>query len=233
MPPRKLTRESVVAQAVGVADRSGIEALTMRALARDLGVEAMSLYHHVANKEQLLDAIVDRVYAEVEPPIVGGDWRAGMRARALSLRAALRRHPWALPLMESRRSPGPATLAYHEATLACLRAAAFPPRLVAHAAAVVDAFVYGFVLQETTLPFDSGEAAAAFVSDEPLGGQLADYPHMAWFAREVVLAPDYSFEREFGPGLDLILDGLAARLAATGPTREPEGLPPGVEDSAG
>ena len=164
MPPRKLTRESVVAQAVGVADRSGIEALTMRALARDLGVEAMSLYHHVANKEQLLDAIVDRVYAEVEPPIVGGDWRAGMRARALSLRAALRRHPWALPLMESRRSPGPATLAYHEATLACLRAAAFPPRLVAHAAAVVDAFVYGFVLQETTLPFDSGEAAAAFVS---------------------------------------------------------------------
>lgn len=211
MPPRKLTRDAVVTAAVEVADAHGIAALTMRGLARQLGVEAMSLYHHFASKEAVLDAMVDRVYGEIVLPADRGDWREELRRRSVSVREALHRHPWALPLMESRRAPGPATLAYHDANIACLRAAGFPAHQVAHAYAVIDAFVYGFALQEATLPFDSGEEAAAMVREEPIGDALAAYPNMAWFAEHVVLAPGYSFSREFGPGLDLVLDGLAAQ----------------------
>jgi AcrR family transcriptional regulator len=211
MPPHKLTRESVVSAAVDLADREGIAALTMRSLARHLGVEAMSLYHHLPNKEALLDAMVDRVYAAIELPPPDGDWRSGLRNRSESVRTVLLRHPWALPLMESRHAPGPANLAYHEATIACLRAAGFGPAQVAHAYAVIDAFVYGFVLQETTLPFDSGEEAAAMVTDGPFGEFLATYPNMTWFTTNVILAPGYSFAREFVPGLELVLDGIAER----------------------
>jgi AcrR family transcriptional regulator len=212
MPPRKLTREGVLDTAVAMADAEGLGRLTMRRLAGELGVEAMSLYHHVANKDALLDGMVDRVYDEVVLPDAAGDWRAELRRRSVSVRQALTRHPWALPLMESRRAPGPATLAYHDANIACLRAAGFTPEHVAHAYAVVDAFVYGFVLQETTLPFDSGPEAAEFVSAGPLAELIAAYPHMAWFAEHVVLAPGYTFGREFEPGLDLVLDGVAALL---------------------
>lgn len=212
MPPRKLTRESVLDAAVVMADAEGLSRLTMRRLAGELGVEAMSLYHHVANKDALLDGMVDRVYAEVVLPDASGDWRVELRRRSLSVREVLGRHPWALPLMESRRTPGPATLAYHDANIACLRAGGFSPRHVAHAYAVVDAFVYGFVLQETTLPFDSGAEAADFVSTGPLAELLAAYPNMAWFAQHVVLADGYTFAREFEPGLELVLDGVAALL---------------------
>ena len=210
MPPRKLTPESVVTGAMDVADGQGIEALTMRGLARELGVEAMSLYHHFAGKEALLDAMVDRVYGEVDLPAATGDWHTELRRRSVSVRAVVHRHPWALPLMESRRRPGPATLAYHDANIGCLRAAGFPPEQVAHAYAVVDAFVYGFLLQELTLPFDSGPEAAAMITEEPFGEGLKAYPNMTWFAEHVVLAADYSFAREFEPGLDLVLEGIGA-----------------------
>ncbi len=213
MPPRKLTPDAVVVAAMELADRQGIEALTMRGLARQLGVEAMSLYHHFASKETLLDAMVDRVYAEIVLPAAGKDWRGELLRRSVSAREVLRRHPWALPLMESRRAPGQATLAYHDANIACLRTAGFAPEQVAHAYAIVDAFVYGFVLQEATLPFDSGDQAAAMIREAPFGDALAAYPNMAWFAERVVLAPGYSFEREFLPGLELILDGLGAGLS--------------------
>ena len=212
MRPRKLTREGVLDTAVAMADAEGIGRLSMRRLAGELGVEAMSLYHHVANKDALLDAMVDRVYAEVVLPDASGDWRSELRRRSVSVRAVLSRHPWALPLMESRRAPGPATLAYHDANIACLRAAGFTPGQVAHAYAVVDAFVYGFVLQETTLPFDSGAEAADLVSAGPLAELVGAYPNMAWFAENVVLAPGYTFAREFEPGLELVLDGVAALL---------------------
>lgn len=211
MPARKLTPQAVVTTALALADRHGLEALTMRGLARELGVEAMSLYHHFASKDALLDAMVDRVYAAILLPEASGQWRAELRRRSVSVRQVLHAHPWALPLMESRRAPGPANLAYHEANIACLRAAGFTPEQVAHAYAIVDAFVYGFVLQETTLPFDTGEQAAAMVTDAPMGQLIAAYPNMAWFTEHVVLAPGYSFEREFAPGLELLLDGIAAR----------------------
>lgn len=212
MPPRKLTREGVLDTAVTMADAEGIGRLSMRRLAGELGVEAMSLYHHVANKEALLDGMVDRVYAEVALPDPARDWRAELRRRSLSVRAVLGRHPWALPLMESRGAPGPATLAYHEANIACLRSAGFTPAQVAHAYAVVDAFVYGFVLQETSLPFRSGSEAADLVSAGPLAEVVAAHPNMAWFTQHVVLAPGYDFSREFEPGLDLVLEGIAALL---------------------
>lgn len=218
VPLHKLTPDAVVSAAIGVADRRGLTALTMRSLARELGVEAMSLYHHFAGKEALLDAMVDRVYGEIALPEAGQDWREGFRARSLSVRSVLRRHPWALPLLESRRAPGPATLAYHDANVACLRAAGFPPRLLAHAYAVIDAYVLGFVLQEATLPFDSGPEAAAMIAEEPFGPALTAFPHMAWFAREIVLEPGYTFEREFEPGLVLVLDALDALRARAEPT---------------
>ncbi len=207
----RLTRAVVIETAVAMADAHGLDGVTMRSLAGQLGVEAMSLYHHVPGKEALLDGMVDLVYGEIELPAADGQWRTGLRRRSESVRAVLRRHPWALPLMESRHTPGPANLAYHEANIACLRAAGFTPAEVAHAYAIVDAFVYGFVLQETTLPFDTGEQAAAMVTDAPMGQLIAAYPNMAWFTEHVVLAPGYSFEREFAPGLELLLDGIAAR----------------------
>jgi len=209
MPAKKLTPDAVLVTALAIADRHGIEALTMRGLARELGVEAMSLYHHVASKDVLLDAMVDRVYAEIALPAADGNWREELRRRSASVREVLRRHPWALPLMESRRSPGPANLAYHDANIACLRAAGLTPAQVAHAYAVVDAFVYGFVLQELMLPFDSGPEAEAMIRDEPWGEAVTAHPNMAWFAEHVVLAPGYTFEREFAPGLALVLDGIA------------------------
>ncbi len=213
MPRPRLTRDRVLETAVAMADTHGLDRLTMRSLAGELGVEAMSLYHHVAGKDALLDGMVDLVYREIELPSAEGDWRESLRRRSVSVREALRRHPWALPLMESRRTPGPATLAYHDANIACLRAAGFTPRQVAHAYAVLDAFVYGFLLQETTLPFDSGEQAAEMVATGPIGALMAAYPHMAWFAEQVVAEPGYSFAREFAPGLELVLDGIAALLA--------------------
>ena len=215
VPARKLTPQAVVTTALALADRHGLEALTMRGLARELGVEAMSLYHHFASKDALLDAMVDRVYAAILLPEASGQWRAELRRRSVSVRQVLHAHPWALPLMESRRAPGPANLAYHEANIACLRAAGFTPEQVAHAYAIVDAFVYGFVLQEATLPFESGDEAAAMIEQDAFGEALASYPNMVWFTQEVILGPGYSFTREFEPGLDLVLDGIQSRLSST------------------
>jgi AcrR family transcriptional regulator len=215
VPPRKLTPQAVVTTALAIADRHGLEALTMRGLARELGVEAMSLYHHFASKDALLDAMVDRVYAAILLPEASGQWRAELRRRSVSVRQVLHAHPWALPLMESRRAPGPANLAYHEANIACLRAAGFTPEQVAHAYAIVDAFVYGFVLQEATLPFESGDEAAAMIEQDAFGEALASYPNMVWFTQEVILGPGYSFTREFEPGLDLVLEGIQSRLSST------------------
>lgn len=216
MPPRKLTPQAVIDTAVAQADQIGLDGLTMRGVARELGVEAMSLYHHFANKDALLDAMVDAVYAEVDVPAATGPWREELRARSRSVRHVLRRHPWALPLMESRRRPGPANLRYHEANIACLRAAGFSPAGVARAYAVIDAFVYGFVLQETTLPFESGPEAAAMIQDDSWGAALQGYPHMNWFAETVILEPGYDFALEFEPGLEMVLSAVASLPHAAG-----------------
>jgi AcrR family transcriptional regulator len=207
-PRVPLSRERVLRAAVALADGSGLESLTMRRLGEAVGVEAMSLYNHVANKGDLLDGMVDLVFSEIHLPEPGVDWRTAMRRRAASARRALSRHPWAIGLMESRTSPGPATLRHHDAVLASLRRGGFSIELAAHAFSALDSYVYGFALQEASLPFDTAEETAE-VAQMILGQLPADeYPYLAELTIEHVLQPGYDYGDEFEFGLDLILDGL-------------------------
>jgi len=161
-PP--LSRQRVIEAAARVADTSGLAGVSMRTVGREVGVEAMSLYHHVAGKEALLDGLADWVFEQVALPVAGAPWRTEMEARAHSARRVLAAHPWGLGLLESRRSPGPATLGHHDAVLGCLRSAGFTVALAAHAFSVLDAYTYGFVLTEVNLPFEPGESTEDFVS---------------------------------------------------------------------
>jgi len=206
--PRTLSRERVLETALTLADKDGLEGLTMRRLGQALGVEAMSLYNHVANKEELLNALIDIVFGEIEIDCSGGDWKSAMRKRAISARDVLGWHRWAIGLMESRTNPGPATLAHHEAVLRCLREAGFSVELAGHAYSALDSYIYGFALQQASLPFDTGEQAAEVtgaIMEQFASGQ---YPYMAEFATERVMKPGYSYAAEFEFGLDLLLDGL-------------------------
>src|SRR5918911_234734 len=155
-----LSRDRVLRAAVTFADQHGIGALTMRRLGEALGVEAMSLYNHVANKADLLDGMVDTVFGEIDLPAADVDWRSAVRQRAVSARRALGCHRWAIGLMESRSSPGPATLRHHDAVLGCLRRAGFSIELTGHAYAVLDSYIYGFALQEASLPFEDTDSTA-------------------------------------------------------------------------
>lgn len=206
-----LSRERVLHGALAVADAGGIGSLTIRSLAQALGVKPMSVYHHVANKDEILDGIVDLVFQEIELPSADGDWRAELRRRAESARRVLRRHPWALGLLESRTTPGPATLRHHNAVLGILRGAGFSVPMAAHAYALLDSYVYGFALQETTLPFDGPQSVTDVV--EPMTQQdFADaYPHLVEMATEHILKPGYDFGDEFDFGLDVILDALTQK----------------------
>src|SRR6266480_8134261 len=154
-----LSRDQVLQAAIALADEGGVGALSMRKLGQVLGVEAMSLYNHVASKGDLLDGMVDVVFSEIGLPAGDVGWKAAMRQRAVSAREALARHRWAIGLMESRGSPGPATLRHHDAVLGCLRQAGFSIELTAHAYSLLDSYIYGFALQEASLPFDSAEEA--------------------------------------------------------------------------
>lgn len=205
-----LTRARVVDAASRVADAGGLAAVSMRNVGRELGVEAMSLYHHIAAKDALLDALADQIFTEIDLPPVDAPWRPAMAGRAASARAVLSRHPWALGLIESRRNPGPASLRHHDAVLGCLRRNGFSVALAAHAFSLLDAYVYGFVLTEVNLPFEPGEAAEEFV--DALALPADDYPHLVEMVAEQVRGRDYAYGSEFGYGLELILDGLAGRL---------------------
>jgi AcrR family transcriptional regulator len=207
-PRTPLSRERVLDAAVALADESGIESLTMRKLGEAVGVEAMSLYNHVANKDDILDGIIDLVFSEIDLPTGQTGWKPAMRQRAISARQALRRHPWATSLMESRRTPGPANIGHHDAVLGILRNAGFTIELAAHAYSLLDSYIYGFALQEASLPFQTPEETAE-VAQEIMAAFPADaYPHLAEIATEHVLQPGYDYGEEFLYGLDLILDGL-------------------------
>ena len=207
-----LSRDRVLRAAVAIADADGIGSLTMRSLAQELGVKPMALYYHVANKEEILDGIVDLVFSEIELPTANGDWRSEIVRRANSARLVLRRHPWAIGLMESRKTPGAATLRHHDATIGTLRAAGFSVEMTAHAYALLDSYIYGFALQEVSLPFEGPETVADVA--EPMMQQFpADaYPHLVEMATEYVLQPGYDFGNEFKFGLGVILDALASSL---------------------
>jgi AcrR family transcriptional regulator len=216
-PRTPLTRERILRAAVALVDRDGVGALSMRRLARELGVEAMSLYHHVAGKDALLDGMVDLVFGEIELPAAGIGWKTTMRRRAVSARAALRRHPWAINLMESRRTPGPANLRHHDAVIGCLRRAGFPVALTARAYSLLDAYIYGFAVQEASLPFDTPEETAEVAQAIMAELSAGTYPHLAELASEHVLQPGYDYGDEYEAGLDLILDGLERAAMAAGP----------------
>nr|WP_281360157.1 TetR/AcrR family transcriptional regulator [Isoptericola halotolerans] len=212
----------IVEAAVAVADDGGLTAVSMRQVGRRLGVEAMSLYHHLANKDALLDALADWVYTQVRLPAVGDPWRAAMAARAASARQVLARHPWALGLVESRRTPGPALLRHHDVVLGCLRAGGFPVAMASQAFATIDSYVYGFVLTEQSLPFAASDDVEEFVDEMELPQDR--YPHLAEMVSELVVGGGYRFADQFDDGLELVLDGLERRLTE----RRPAGrrLPP-------
>ncbi len=221
-PRGHLNKERVFRAAVDLADREGLESLTMRKLAGELGVGAMSLYYYVPNKDELVTGMVDIVFSEIELPPGDVDWRAAMRRRALSTREALNRHRWAVGLMESQAMPGPASIRLHDAVLGCLREAGFSFEMTIQAYSVLDAYIYGFALQEKTVPFDSAEDAASLAQqqvrqleaqaqDQRLAALADEYPYIAEVVAGHVAKVGYDFGHAFEYGLDLILDALEER----------------------
>jgi AcrR family transcriptional regulator len=210
-----LSRERVVDAAVALARREGMDALTMRRLADELGAGAMSLYHHVPGKDELLVAMIDVVFAEIELPPKDLEWRAAMRRRALSTREALNRHRWAVGLMESPRMPGPASARLHDAVLGCLREGGFSIELTIQAYSVLDAYIYGFALQEASVPFEDAEGAAEVAEEQVQESDAwADYPYLAEVVAGHVAKVGYDFASAFEYGLDVVLDALEARRLA-------------------
>lgn len=202
-----LTREKVLRVAVSLADESGIESLSMRVLGRQLGVEAMSLYNHVANKDDLLDGMVDLVIDEIEHPRLDVDWREAMRVRAYSARAAFTRHPWAARFIDSRVSGGLGRLRYFESVLGVLRRAGFTVDLSARAFSLIDSYIYGFGRQSLNMTSGDEEgmqAAESFLQALPTEA----FPYLAEMASMHSSSPGYDEAADFAFGLNLILDGL-------------------------
>ena len=212
-PRAPLSTERVLETAVALADRDGLESLTMRRLADELGAGAMSLYHYVPNKEQLLDGMIDIVFGEIEPPSLELPWRTAMRRRAVSTRAALNRHRWAVGLMEGRSNPGPAGIRIREAILGCLREAGFSIEMTIQAYSVQDAYIYGFALQERSLPFESAEESTevAEATTRDVADLAERFPYLAEVVAGHVAKVGYDFAAAFEYGLDLILDALEKR----------------------
>ena len=209
-----ITRERAIRVAISLADAGGIESLSMRKLAVELGIEAMSLYYHVKSKDDILDGMLDVVHSEFATPRAGDEWRSAMRTRADSTRSVLARHPWAISI-KARTSPGPATLGHLDSVIGCFAAAGFSMRLTGHAISILDSYVLGFAQQEASLPLDPtgdiGPAAEEIIAQQEA---MADaYPNLATMATSLVLQPGYAYGNEFEFGLELILDGIAAALS--------------------
>jgi AcrR family transcriptional regulator len=207
-PRIPLSRDRVLSAAVTLADQDGIESLSMRKLAQEFGVVPMALYKHVANKDDMLDGMVDVVFSEIDLPPGGTDWKAGMRQRAISARRVLARHRWAIGLTESRMKPGATNLRHHDSVIGCLREAGFSIEMAIHAYSALDSYIYGFALQEQTLPFDNpgdvGEVAEEMLSQFP----AEEYPYLKETIVELIDKSGWEYADEFEFGLDLILEGL-------------------------
>jgi AcrR family transcriptional regulator len=212
--PRRapLSRELVLQTALRLADQGGLVSLTMRRLGQELGVEAMAMYYYFANRDLIVDGIVDLVFAEIDLHASDGAWKAAMRRRAISLRDVLLRHRWAIGLMESRRNGGPASLRHHDAVIASLRAGGMDIPMTAHAYSLLDSYIYGFALTKMTLPFDTGEEIAEVAQGLAQSFDLNAYPHLVEMMGHA-LQPGYDYGDEFEYGLDAILDSLERALA--------------------
>lgn len=214
-PHNPLSRERIFRAAIALVDKSGIELLTMRKLGQELQVEAMSLYNHVANKEDVIDGIVDLVMNEIDLSFQEVDWKSAMRQGANSAREMFSRHPWASNLVASRKTPGPATLRHHDTVIGILRRGGFTIAMAAHAFSALDSYIYGFAIQEANLPLENSEQVAEVA--ENILGQLSpdEYPHLTEMIVEHAMKPGYNYGDEFAIGLDLILDGLERILKKT------------------
>jgi AcrR family transcriptional regulator len=209
-PPRPpLSRERVLRAAVALADQGGVESLSMRRLARELGVVPMALYKHVANKDEMLDGMVDLVVGEIDPPAGGPDWKPAVRRRVLSARRALLRHPWAPEVLESRTNPTPSVLAYMDSMIGMFRAGGFSVDLTHHAIHAMGSRLFGFTQE---LFDDSADAGA--VPDPEVVRALAVFPHITELMLAIthdqgsVVGPGCDDQLEFEFALDLLLDGL-------------------------
>ncbi|MFK4730009.1 TetR/AcrR family transcriptional regulator [Agromyces mediolanus] len=200
-----------MAAAMAVADAGGLAAVSMRTVARELGVEAMSLYHHVDGKDAMLDALAEEIFSRFPLAELGAPWREALTERAHGARTVLSAHPWALVLLESRGDPGPAVVRQHDRVLGVLRTNGFDVLLAGHAFSVVDAYVYGFVLTETNLPFTPEVGAEEFAAGLELAAE--EYPYLTEFLETRIVGQRYDYGDEFGYGLDLVLDQLELRLA--------------------
>jgi AcrR family transcriptional regulator len=203
-PRIPLTRERVLRAAITLADQVGIESLSMRKVGHELGVEAMSLYYHVANKDDLLDGMIDVLVSEIEVPASGGDWRTAMRGRALSARALMLRHLWAPRLIASRpRSRmGPAMVRYMDSVVGCLRQAGFSWEIVHLAGHVMGSRLLGYM--QKPYATEDVERAPSPADRSRRENPASEYPNLA----EMLSQIHYDDEVEFALGLDLILDGL-------------------------
>lgn len=208
----RLSRDLVLRAAVELADAGGIGALSMRRLARELGVEAMSLYHHVANKDEILDGILDRVVTDMALPERGTDWRSAIRAAAISAYEVLGRHPWAAGLLLTGPRVSAARLRHMDALLGCLREAGFTATATDRAYHALDSHIMGFTLWETGIAAGLASmpgSVAGFLDTLP----VEDYPHLAEHIRQHLLPHDPDDDGTFAFGLDLILDSLDRLLA--------------------
>ena len=213
-PRAPVTRDRALGAAVALADAGGIDSLSMRKLARELGVEAMSLYYHVTSKDEILDGMVEIVVGEMALSDAHSPWRAALRERAESARRVLGRHPWAISQISARTTR--ATMAFHDATIGCLLNAGFSMPLAAHALSIIDSYVHGFALQEASLPLDDagdiGAVTENILAEKEAMAEM--FPHLTQMAATLILQPGYAYRHEFDFGLNLILDGLAAAHAA-------------------
>ncbi len=207
-----MNRDRVLRTAQQITDKQGIEALSMRKIAQALKVEAMSLYNHVKNKDEILDGMVELVMEEIAVPEVGADWKEQMQARASSAHAALMKHPWAAMLLMSRVNIGPQMLRYVDATLGCLLAAGFTYTQADHIWNTLDSYVYGFTLQKLNFPFAPEEykdAAEEFMPQLP----MEEYPHLAGLSLEV-MEGRHDGVHELSFGLEKLLNGFEKVLGA-------------------
>jgi AcrR family transcriptional regulator len=212
---KPLSRKRVLRAAMAHADKLGLQELSMRKLAEVLQVAPMALYRHIANKDDLIDAMIDVVFTEIESPVRAADWRTAMRQRAISVRDALERHRWAIGLMESRLHPGPANLRHHDAVLGNLRASGFTVEEAAHAYSLLDSYVYGFALTKMNLPFENGRGDVPDIAESMLEPFPANtYPNLVEFITEHAMKPGYRYGDEFEYGLDRILDSIERDRAA-------------------
>jgi AcrR family transcriptional regulator len=210
-----LTQRAIIEAAAEVADAGGVAAVTMRSVAKVLGVEAMSLYYHLANKDALLDSLADWVFEQITLPDLKDHWRVEMMKRAHSARSVLSKHPWALGMLESRPTPGEKLLRHHDRILGCLLGGDMTPVLAAHAFSAIDSYIYGFVLTEASISSSPENLVEEGFSAE-VAKQAEKYPNMALIAMAAVNDYNFTFEDEFDYGLNLILDGFEERLHSQG-----------------